>query len=545
MAYLEIDSSNENLKVNAEFGSFEMPNSQSNKKACMIMLRSLKEPQSDTPLFTYQNIADAFGYPDRRNVHNYWSEFESCGGDLLNFLNRKRKVDTTVINAVGAVVSKKPIASLSEICDEVNNLLGRSDLTNANVQTALEQTSCIYIRKELKRCWELGEFHPKEDILLEELMMSAAKDFADENEQKCSPLLRSLEIAPADAEKDKLQGGIQENQLEAATDLLNPNKSPDEISRPIRLMIFAIALYYWNVPLSRIGMWLGVSKSTVYNWITGLAMALWPLIESAIRERVKGAKLYVDEKWIKIKGKWHFWFVAVDAESGIPILGLLLPSQNQWACRWFMVKLKRYGICPNVVITDGLLGYASAIAIVFTNAKHLLCLFHHQQGVTRLIAKYFKNADDAGEIKRKMKKVVQAKDGRTVKRRLDRLKKEAGKKGWDIDRWIKRTQDNLVRLLPALRKNCYPKTTNEIERFFRVFQRFYKTRGGFHSVLSAKRGLLLFLIGYLFTRQVETGKAPIENIIPEAKYTPLYQILNNPLRWGMLELGLNMSRKGG
>jgi hypothetical protein len=46
-----------------------------------------------------------------------------------------------------------------------------------------------------------------------------------------------------------------------------------------------------------------------------------------------------------------------------------------------------------------------------------------------------------------------------------------------------------------------PSTTKAVERFCRAFQRFYSTRGGFHSVLSAKRELLLLLVMYLFTQQ--------------------------------------------
>src|SRR5262249_20301518 len=69
-----------------------------------------------------------------------------------------------------------------------------------------------------------------------------------------------------------------------------------------------------------------------------------------------------------------------------------------------------------------------------------------------------------------------------------------------------------------------------IERFFRAFQRFYRTRGGFHSVLSAKRELLLFLVVYVFTPHATTGQAPIEVIMPEARSMPLYRLINDPFR---------------
>jgi len=69
-----------------------------------------------------------------------------------------------------------------------------------------------------------------------------------------------------------------------------------------------------------------------------------------------------------------------------------------------------------------------------------------------------------------------------------------------------------------------------VERFFRAFQRFYRTRGGFHSVLSAKRELLLFWVVYVFTQHATTGQAPIEVVMPEARSMPLYRLINDPFR---------------
>jgi hypothetical protein len=58
-----------------------------------------------------------------------------------------------------------------------------------------------------------------------------------------------------------------------------------------------------------------------------------------------------------------------------------------------------------------------------------------------------------------------------------------------------------------------PSTTNAIERFFRAFERFDKTRQGFHSVPSAKRELVLLLVVDVFTQQATTGRAPIKVIL--------------------------------
>ena len=64
---------------------------------------------------------------------------------------------------------------------------------------------------------------------------------------------------------------------------------------------------------------------------------------------------------------------------------------------------------PVMIITDGLQGYVSAITAVFPAAKHLLCLFHHQQSVTRCVKTQFGEPEqaEANAAKHQMKRVVQ------------------------------------------------------------------------------------------------------------------------------------------
>jgi len=104
-------------------------------------------------------------------------------------------------------------------------------------------------------------------------------------------------------------------------------------------------------------------------------------------------------------------------------------------------------------MTDGLAGYASAISSVFTKARHLSCIFHHQQGITTWVKKNLKNLEekDQRSIKRKMKKITQTTDTRTLNRRLARLEKENVEGEWGIEPWLKSMKKNLKRLLPAIR----------------------------------------------------------------------------------------------
>ncbi len=119
--------------------------------------------------------------------------------------------------------------------------------------------------------------------------------------------------------------------------------------------------------------------------------------------------------------------------------------------------------------------------------------------------------------------MVQTCDPRTVVRRLYALETQDTKEGWGLTAWLATVRGTLDHLRPALRRNQSPRTTNTIERFFRAFQRFYTTRGGFHSVISAPREFMLFVVVYVFTQQVDSGQAPIEQIVLQAKDMPFYR----------------------
>ncbi len=477
--------------ITTEFGQWVLPNDneKQNKKSLSIFLRAWCDPQTGKAMFTYQQIADALGYGDRRDVNNFWREFEACGAQFRDFLQRKLKVDESVVDAVSEELRKDILASAPTLCERVSQKLGRTDLSEANIRAALEKVPCTVVRHQMRAEWEAGQWHPKEGKLLEAIM----QEWSESKPLGTDSSLTQLEELGTSAPQETCEDVVQAQQEHALSLLLNPHVAVSTLSSKIRLMVVAMTLYFWNVPLSRIARWLGISKSTAYNWVIGLAVALFPIIQAWMAKKVKGSRLLIDEKWLKIKGCWQYWFVAVDDETGLPLLNRLLPSQGTWSCCWFLVLLKQLGKTPQIIITDGLAAYGAAIATVFQTTKHLLCVFHHQQGVIAWLKRNLPNApaETVTLLKRKMKGVVQTCDPRTVIRRLQTLEAQDAQEGWGLTSWISTVRGKLDRLRPALRRNQYPRTTNQIERFFRAFQRFYKTRGGFHSVISARRELML------------------------------------------------------
>jgi transposase-like protein len=337
---------------------------------------------------------------------------------------------------------------------------------------------------------------------------------------------------------EEVEAIVQEQQKAAVQDLLAPNVPISAISPQVRQMVGLMSDYFWNVPLSRLSQKVGRDPSTVFIWVVGLAVALFPIIQGWLVSRVRGTCLYADEKWINIRHVWFFWVVGLDQETELPLLTYLSSTRTKWACCWFFLQLTRLGKLPRAVITDGLAGYETAMAWMLPKATHLLCLFHHQQSVTRWFQQHGSGLPEETRtwLKQQMKRLVQTCDPRTVIRRLATLEAKEAEHPWGLGRWLTTVRNKIGRLTPALRDNSLPRTTNAIERFFRAFERFVKTRGGFHSVLSAERELMLFIVVYVFTKQATSGIAPIERIVPEAPRMPLYKLINDPAGCGLVNV---------
>jgi len=510
MAILHLELSGGYYKGNVAGFPFEFPANKENKYALILFFRGFKNASGKQGLFSQQQIAEAlpdFEGKTRQSVDEHERHFRESDHNLRHYLTRKRKVDETVVNAALEELLKSPFILDSELAERVNKCLGREDITSANARAALEQISFLDVRDVIKTQLETGQAHYKETYLLEVMMRTYSSE-AGENAGFSVP------------ERD----GMTVSRLAAIEKLTTPDVPISEIPMTLFWITFALRLYFLGVPLTTLGQWFHVHPTTVLRWILSLALALWPRINGWIQASVNCSKAYIDEKWIKLKGKWHYWFVVLDADTGLPIYQTLLARRSAASVKWIVSELKRIKNMPKVIITDGLAAYKSVFGKIDT-VKHLLCRFHHQLDVTRWLKDHFPKEEDVTERKKAMKKVFQTNDKRTVRRRLARLKERAVE--WGIEKWVELTEKNLPNLLPSVGSRYLPSTTNTIERFFGTFSRFYKVRRGFHSVTSTTRELTLFLVVYTFSKQ-SNGKAPIERILPEANRMPLYRIFNDP-----------------
>ncbi len=495
-----------------------------NQQTIIVILREFKD-NSGRCLFTHQELAKIVGSVNRQASSEHCEQFRSCGKQMLAFLQRRRKVDHQVVEAVGRVILTDPLIPSTDLTLRVNDDLNRMDLTAANINAALDQISGRLVRQSIRGKIESGQAHYSEQPLLEE-MMSALTNIEDVDSAPES-LIDKLMVSNIQARDDAIAASASKPASSVVSSLLTPGASLSSIPALWSITVFCMVLFGKGVSLATLGSWLGVHKTTILRRMIGLALALWTPLYEHIRLHVTATKIYVDEKWIKIRGTWHYWFVALDEATQIPIISFLSTRRNHWACRWVFVSLKMMGKSTVVVITDGLEAYVDALKQVFGTAKHVLCIFHYKQSITAWVKKHVSDPEKIKELKKRMKGILNTVDPRTAKRRLAALKDHAG--DCDISAWIDSFKRKFSSLIPAIRRNLIPNTTNAVERFFRDFNRFYKTKTGFHSVESAKSELILFMVLYLFTVRWSTGKAPIESIWQEACQTPLYRLINDPL----------------
>jgi transposase-like protein len=492
---------------------FEFP-AQSQNKYCLIQfLRGFKKASGKHGVFSQEQIAHAipdFEGKTRQGVDDHERRFRESGGNLFQYLTRQRKVDATVVEAVRVEVLACPVRQTVDLVRSVNHRLDRHDLSAANISAALEQISLAEVRPVLRCQLAEGRIHYKESYLLETMMLTLSPETG-----------KLAGLSPSEP------SGMRVSKLSCIDRLLTPDLPVGEVAVGLFWLVFLMRLFVQGVPLRVLAQWCHVHPTTVLRWIVGLALALWPRVNQWLVSALKMNKAYVDEKWIKIQGTWYYWFVVLDADTGLPMYQELLASRSAASVHWIVTQLRGLKQLPKVFITDGLAAYQTVFSSL-EGITHILCRFHHQQGVTRWLKDHFPTTTDVSERKKAMKRVFQTTDKRTVRRRLARLKERAVE--WGIEGWIALTEKQLPRLLPSVGSRRLPTTSNTIERFFGTYTRFAKLRRGFHSVLSTKRELIVFLVVYVFSQQTN-GKAPIEAILPEASRMPLYRIFNDPFAY--------------
>src|SRR6266850_2355756 len=153
----------------AKFSTQWLPDTPSNRHLTVVWLRLLRD-EDDKPCFTLQELAALVGSANRQAASQHLEDFRQCEEDFRAFVLRKRKVDATVVDGVLQELLQTPLAGPTELVARVNAQLGRDDLTAANIESALEQISCVPVLRTLRRQLAAGHVQYQEAWLLTELL---------------------------------------------------------------------------------------------------------------------------------------------------------------------------------------------------------------------------------------------------------------------------------------------------------------------------------------------------------------------------------------
>src|SRR5262244_2247411 len=153
----------------ARFSTQWLPDTPRNRHLTVVWLRLLRDAH-DKPCFTLQELAQLVGSANRQAASQHLEDFRQCGEDFRAFVLRKRKVDATVVEAVLSELLHTPLAGPTELLARVQQRLDRHDLSAANIESALEQISCVPVLRTLRRQLETGQVHYQEAWLLTEVL---------------------------------------------------------------------------------------------------------------------------------------------------------------------------------------------------------------------------------------------------------------------------------------------------------------------------------------------------------------------------------------
>lgn len=524
----------------------EMADTWSNRRGLMIMLRCLRRPDGRA-LVSYQSIAQELGYTDRRNVHNFWMAYQACGEDLEAYLRRRKKVDAALVGLCEEVWREHPLWKAVEVQAE---LIKRypdkgAEIAIHNVWTAGQQIGFLGLQQVLRRQLSEGEIHIDEPVLLEGLFALADAGACGkvDGTETIVPIPEVLEAIRPESVTSSQNAPLvvqAHKAVTGSTEALKQTLLKDNVSVAslkslwegvTGQVMLAFMLYWHGLSLEVIGSFFGVHKTTVLRWLEPLAHLSWQ--EAVAKgQRFFSGVLAIDEKWVKIKGVWWYLFVAVDHVSGLPLHVALLPKNSGSYCRLFLLQVKALGYRPKTIITDGWDAYIKAIGIVFPKAEHLLCRFHAIQAAFGRLKKATRDWTLRKVWAEKITRLFHTPSKRTVKRRLEKLEREA--ENTPVQSTITRLAAKLPKLLPAIGSTFKPSTANSAERFFGAFERFYRLKGPFQSEASAQKHIQLFMLGYVFhvfscqVKAEHRGLCPLQRAGYQVSNIPFFHMLNRP-----------------
>jgi transposase-like protein len=424
-------------------------------------LRALCSPETGEPFFTYQCLADAFGYSARQNIENFVAEFHASGDDFSTYLSCQNAKHDRSVPLIEAQLLESPFLGLHQQYQAFRE---------AHPDQRLSETSFRQYVKEI-------------DVLK---LLKRVRQFVLQDKQAFDVRRYLQELL----ELDELPRAKKKEILECFPEVqASPSSSKREASIEVsgacmQKKLLVVLLYVCSVSQDMLALLCGVGKTSIHNWI-------YEVCGEELEWRILGeivcwsGQVCVDEKWVKIKGQWYFVLCAVDAVSGFPLLIDLYPTLDSVSWTLFFKRFNAlYGV-PKLITSDGSQPLASARELVFQGVRYQLCKFHKLKNLMKRLRHHIRHPKLFSRCVRLATHMFTNDSVSSRKHAAKTLQKLAGQQ---VSAYID------GHILACWRKLTLSLTNNASERFNRKIKKCFFGRYGIPSPKSAHvllRGLWL------------------------------------------------------
>jgi transposase-like protein len=317
----------------------------------------------------------------------------------------------------------------------------------------------------------------------------------------------------------------------------------------------ALQMYEWSRSVyRRTSQCLGVSKMTVYRWVSAFGYQLLPVAALFGVVRSSGA-VGIDEKYVLVPKndkpdsdmkRWMYVYLAVDCYTYDLLHIELYPYNTKDSAKAFLLALRAKGYHPRVVVTDLRVDYGPLIAQVFSKATHHECIFHALQEAHTHIKETYgthfaKTHPEVELLRQQIDHIFDARTKRTAQRRYQSvlaLRSTFVAQTPEAKAIFDFLERHWPQLVNAIESRIIPTTNNAAEEVIRIFTQHYKTFCGFENIHSAQLYLGVFEKVYRFTpfsndaQERIRGKCPLELAGYDVLKLPMAQLFRGlTLQW--------------
>jgi transposase-like protein len=232
--------------------------------------------------------------------------------------------------------------------------------------------------------------------------------------------------------------------------------------------------------------------------------------------------LCIDEKWIKIRSKWCYVFVAVGEYTADLLYAEVFFHQNKQAIKTFLYQLKALRFRPASITTDLLHSYETAVAEVFPDSIYQQCVLHAARDARRLVRMALTGEQDQewrDRLTQRISNLFKSTKIKQVKKRYFKIMRLQDKAPECVASVFKMLHRFYPKLCQSVILTNVPKTTNSVERAIGELEERYQLTKGFSSFYSAQFFIKAYQIYYRL-RKITFGRFRGKNRL-ELKRNPV------------------------